>query len=80
VAATPAPSPVQAAAKATAATEPEDETAADSPQPAARHHSADPDLSASEIDARKERYVRWLAEEGLKRIDSVDQVDDNPFK
>jgi hypothetical protein len=80
VAATPAPSPLRAATKATAAAEPADETGADLPEPAARHRPADPDLSASEIDARKERYVRWLAEEGLKRIDSVDQVDDNPFK
>ena len=52
-------------------------TEAPEPRALARTRDAERELSASEIDARKERYVRWLAEEGLRRID---EVDDNPFK
>ena len=47
------------------------------PRAMVRSRSAERELDANEIEARKERYVRWLAEEGLRRID---EVDDNPFK
>jgi serine/threonine-protein kinase len=33
--------------------------------------------TSDEIEARKERYVRWLAEQGLRRID---EADDNPYQ
>jgi hypothetical protein len=52
-------------------------TPAREPRAAASPASDDePPLTAAEIEARKERYARWLAEQGLK---PVDEATDNPY-
>ncbi len=75
---------VTSAASTPSSAPPSSAGAAPSRTAPARAHSHEgvyePPLSPDEIRARKERYQRWLAEQGLKRIDEVDHGDDNPYQ